>query len=518
MRKIQVFCVLLATSLLVGCGGGGGGSSDSTAPPGDNSTVPPGDDSTVPPGDDDTAPPVQTFNITTSTGPGGSISPGNATAEQGSSVVFTISPDTGFVVNSVSGCGGSLTELTYTTDLITASCEVIVDFSTVAELLNGEYEGVMVSPKNAFFTDATNIIFAIDGYDANVTKEAFFGRTCLLDGSLAGAAFPLTGVGTFQCSDFTEGTWSSSKIAKTNETASLSEIEMTAGSDIYTIKVAGFRDDPVANYQPTLDFWVEGADLADFGGTYDGNMQSRDSCAALAFSTSSSGLFVSIDGNDIVLEQDAFFEGTCRFEGVIDGFSEGVVSASGDYQCSNFDSGTWSTDRLVMTGDDSMFAELLVDVPNRGCAYTVKYLGFKAASESPGSPGPEEPVEPVSLSLESCDLLGCQTVSLPFNQVKSASLTVVPAPEWYTLGEFRLNAGPEDIVISNIRAEVVSGVADAARVFGLAEGVVAAGSQIPFTLQSSRSTTSSTIEFAFDIDLVPGTPSTFFSTVTVTTN
>lgn len=577
MRKIHILYALLATLFLVGCGGGGSGSSGSTAPPGDSSPTPPiqtfivstsaGQGGSINPstatvqsgtasvftlvpdtgyrvdsatgcggvlsGNAYTTGPItstctvsaafvlNTYSVTTSAGPGGSISPTNATADHGSSAVFIVTPDTGFVVTSVSGCGGSLTGSTYTTGQITASCEVAADFSTVAGLLNGGYKGVMVSPKNIFFTDSTNIVFAIDGYDANITKEAFFGRTCLLNGMLAGAAFPLTGLGTFQCSDFTEGTWSSSKIAKTNETASLSEIEMTAGSDVYTIKVAGFRGEPVANYDPALDFWIEGVDLADFVGIYDGNMQSLDSCAALAFSTSPSDLSVSINGNDILLQQDAFFEGVCRFEGVVDSFEEGVVAASGNYQCSNFDSGTWSTDRLVMTGGDSMFAELLVDVPTRGCAYTVKYLGFKAASGPPGSPGPpgpEEPVEPASLSLESCDLFGCQTVSLPFNQVKSASLTVVPTPEWYTLGEFRLSAGPEDIVISNIRAEVVSGNADAARILGLTEGVLTAGSQLVFELQSSRSTTSSTIEFAFDIDLVPGIPSTFFSSATVVTN
>ena len=462
---------------------------------------------------------LNSYEVTGAAGVGGSITPESLLVKHGSVVEFTLTPETGFLIGSVTGCGGTLDENTYTTAVITAPCEVNASFSTVAKLLDGEYRGVMRSPKNVFFTDVASLTFAIDGFDADITKESFFGgRTCLLDGALVGTQFPLTGSGTFKCSDFTEGTWSSGKIAKTNATASIAEIEMTAGGDVYTIEIAGFRGGAVSNYDPALDFWMKDADLPQFGGIYDGRLQSLDECAVLTFPNSSTDLSIVINGGVIALEQDSFQEGVCRFQGEIDNFEDGVIAAFGDYECSNFDTGTWSTDRLVMTGDDSIFAELLLDVPSRGCSYTVKYLGFKAASGPPGSPGPVEPVEPVALSLESCDLFGCQTVSLPFNQVKSASLTVVPTPEWYTLGEFRLSAGPEDIVISNIRAEVVSGNADAARILGLTEGVLTAGSQLVFELQSSRSTTSSTIEFAFDIDLVPGIPSTFFSSATVVTN
>ena len=578
MRVMKNMFLLVAALVLSACGGGGGGggSSDATAPPGGNgaspgqftvvTTVSPGGvispesvtvdsgqslaftltpdtgyslesvagcDGTLDGSTYTTGPIVSpcevnaifslnSYEVTGAAGVGGGITPESLLVQHGSVVEFTLTPETGFLIEAVTGCGGTLDDNTYTTAVITAPCEVNASFSTVAKLLDGEYRGVMRSPKNVFFTDGASLTFAIDGFDAGITKESFFGgRTCLLDGALVGTQFPLTGSGTFKCSDFTEGTWSSGKIAKTNATASISEIEMAAGSDVYTIEIAGFRGGAVSNYDPALDFWMKDADLPQFEGNYRGRLQSLDECAVLTALSSTTDLSIAISGGVIALEQDSLIEGVCRFQGGIDNFEVGVIAASGDYECSNFDTGTWSTDRLVMTGDDSMFAELLVDVPSRGCAYTVKYLGFKAASGppgSPGSPGPVEPVEPASLSLESCDLFGCQTVSLPFNQVTSASLTVVPTPEWYTLGEFRLSVGPEDIVISNIRAEVVSGAADAARILGLTEGVLTAGSQLVFELQSAPSTTSSTIEFAFDIDLVPGIPSTFVSSVTVVTN
>ena len=500
-RFARPLFLLAVVFLLAACGGGD--SSSSSGPPGP--AGPPGSPGTL------------SLTVSATAGPGGDIGPPTQAVDHGATATLAVTPETGYSIDSVSGCGGSLDGDTYTTGTITGACTVAATFSTIAELMNGSYDGVMRSPKNIFFTDSTSIRFAIDGFDADIIKEAFFGRTCLLDGVLAGAAFPLTGSGTFQCSDFTDGTWTSSKIAKTNATASLSEITMTAGSDVYTIKVAGFHGAPVAGYDSDLDYWVKDADLGYFSGSFDGNLQSLDPCAALTFATSSTDLSIAINDGEIVLEQDAFFEGVCRFEGNIDGFEDGVIKASGDYQCSNFDTGAWSTDRLVMTGADSMFAELFVDVPSRGCGYTVKYLGFKALHPEP-DPVEPDPVEPEASSLVSCGFFGCQAVALPFNQNANNNLNIIPIPDWYTLGEFRLSAGSEDVIISNIRAQAISGGVDSTRIDGLAEGVLAAGEQVLFKLQSTRSTTSSTIEFAFDIHLIPGSPSTFFSAVTVTTN
>jgi hypothetical protein len=210
-----------------------------------------------------------------------------------------------------------------------------------------------------------------------------------------------------------------------------------------------------------------------------------------------------------------------------------VISAAGGYQCSNFDSGTWSTARMVMTGEDSLFTELQVDVPDRQCSYSLKYLGFKPESNTsdpidpgPVDPGPIEPgpidpgpIDPTAAAtLVSCNLGGCNAVALPFSQEASLSQSILPTPEWYTVGEFRLIAGPANVVISNIRAQVLSGSAEAARITGLTEGALAAEEQVQFELQSTRSPTASIIEFAFDIDLIPGSPSSFFSRVTLTTD
>lgn len=66
--------------------------------------------------------------VSASAGTGGSITPATATVIQGNTTGFTVTPDSGFDLDSVSGCGGSLSGSTYTTGAITAACTVAASF------------------------------------------------------------------------------------------------------------------------------------------------------------------------------------------------------------------------------------------------------------------------------------------------------------------------------------------------------------------------------------------------------
>lgn len=78
-------------------------------------------------------PPVVTYSVTPAAGAGGSISPATAqTVIQGTSTSFTITPDTGYSINTVSGCGGTLVGNTYTTGAITGNCAVSATFSQLS--------------------------------------------------------------------------------------------------------------------------------------------------------------------------------------------------------------------------------------------------------------------------------------------------------------------------------------------------------------------------------------------------
>ncbi len=99
---------LIFTMSLTACGGGGGGGSESGG--------------------------STSFTVSNSAGANGSIDPGSRDVNQDSTTSFTVTPDANFQIDTVSGCGGSLTGNTYTTGAITANCTVTASF--VAEITN----------------------------------------------------------------------------------------------------------------------------------------------------------------------------------------------------------------------------------------------------------------------------------------------------------------------------------------------------------------------------------------------
>ncbi len=90
---------------------------------------------------------INTYNVSTSSGTGGNISPVSATVGQGNPTQFILTPDVGYHIASVSGCGGTpfqslnvitskkkpkrnaLLNNTYTTGPITADCTVTAEFA-----------------------------------------------------------------------------------------------------------------------------------------------------------------------------------------------------------------------------------------------------------------------------------------------------------------------------------------------------------------------------------------------------
>ena len=105
--RVSVPCVV--TVLVTACGGGG-----SSSPP-----------------------PVTTYNVNTTAGSQGSFSPASATVNAASTTTFTITPNSGYVISSVTGCGGSLSGSTYTTGAVSANCTVTASFSAAFTWVSG---------------------------------------------------------------------------------------------------------------------------------------------------------------------------------------------------------------------------------------------------------------------------------------------------------------------------------------------------------------------------------------------
>src|SRR5262249_32411385 len=66
---------------------------------------------------------------------GGSIVPSTPqTVSEGSTIAFTVTPDSGNQIDTVTGCGGSLAGNTYTTAPITADCTGNASFEAIPDV------------------------------------------------------------------------------------------------------------------------------------------------------------------------------------------------------------------------------------------------------------------------------------------------------------------------------------------------------------------------------------------------
>lgn len=81
------------------------------------------------------------FTVTAIAGSGGGIQPPTQVVSAGDATMFTVSPDPGFAIRSVTGCGGSLSGDLYTTGPITQACTVNASFDLLDDgLIQGRYE------------------------------------------------------------------------------------------------------------------------------------------------------------------------------------------------------------------------------------------------------------------------------------------------------------------------------------------------------------------------------------------
>ncbi len=108
------------------------------------------------------------YTVIAHAGEGGSISPATRTVAHGETTSFTITPASGYDIDWVSGCGGTLSDNTYITDAITADCAVSAVFTLTlaAPMLSASAGDGEVTVSWASVTDA-------EGYDLYYAQESF---------------------------------------------------------------------------------------------------------------------------------------------------------------------------------------------------------------------------------------------------------------------------------------------------------------------------------------------------------
>ena len=137
---------------------------------------------------------INTFTVTPSAGPGGSISPSTPrTVDYNGAALFSVTPDTGHHLVAVTGCNGTLSGNTYTTGAISGDCTVSAAFAidTFTITMNtGTHGSASCDPTMVTYNAASTCVITPDaGYHASVTG---------CNGTLSGNTFT-TGAITSDC-------------------------------------------------------------------------------------------------------------------------------------------------------------------------------------------------------------------------------------------------------------------------------------------------------------------------------
>ncbi len=105
---------------------------------------------------------LNSYTVTGTAGSGGSISPASRTVNHGATTTFTVTPNTGYSIATVTGCSGSLSGNTYTTGAITGACTVNATFSLNTYIVTGTAgEGGSISPATRTVNHGATTTFTV---------------------------------------------------------------------------------------------------------------------------------------------------------------------------------------------------------------------------------------------------------------------------------------------------------------------------------------------------------------------
>jgi uncharacterized repeat protein (TIGR01451 family) len=123
--------------------------------------------------------------VSATAGAGGTISPTSNSVQEGLTTSFTVTPNVGYVVDDVSGCGGTLAGDTFTTAAITGACSVSATFLPATYTVTSSAgAGGSIGPASAMVSYGATTTFAVTpSANYNITSVSGCG------GSLAGNVY-----------------------------------------------------------------------------------------------------------------------------------------------------------------------------------------------------------------------------------------------------------------------------------------------------------------------------------------
>lgn len=130
---------------------------------------------------------IANHTVTPSAGANGSLNPATPqSVAHGGTTSFTLSPNSGFGIGSVSGCGGTLVGSTYTTGAVTADCTVSASFSDISapNTLMISTPPSVAGNSNATFSFSGTDNVGVTGYDCSLDGGAY--QACTTPYTLTG--------------------------------------------------------------------------------------------------------------------------------------------------------------------------------------------------------------------------------------------------------------------------------------------------------------------------------------------
>lgn len=120
---------------------------------------------------------AQTYTVSTSAGAGGSISPTSASVSYGSTTSFTVTPNSGYRISGISGCGGGwngvTSTTTYTTGAVYGNCTVSAGFALSSYTVSTSAgAGGSISPSSRVVTAGSSTSFTVSPNSGYYTSSA----------------------------------------------------------------------------------------------------------------------------------------------------------------------------------------------------------------------------------------------------------------------------------------------------------------------------------------------------------
>jgi hypothetical protein len=104
---------------------------------------------------------IAQYAVTATAGTGGTISPASAPVNAGSTTTLTVTPNSGYAISGVTGCGGTLSGNTYTTGTINADCAVTASFIATYTVMTSAGSGGALSPSSAIVNAGSTTTFTV---------------------------------------------------------------------------------------------------------------------------------------------------------------------------------------------------------------------------------------------------------------------------------------------------------------------------------------------------------------------